>query len=652
MTMPAIIKKEHMPLEDVTGSGPDRRWDCRLVPVFDARATLRLMVALKLVCSGDGWEPVHLRKITGGRVLLGAYTDGAGHVREWVELWLQTFLPPNEGSSPAFSLLNHAACNKHWDVMAGVILNMDHGDVINTGYECAATCPIWVDPQGGAPWPGASTGIALCTDEAVLSANALESYAGSLTAYLWKKDQPSAGFHKVYGASPSSAAAPDWAAGCEGKVPINPAGGRMLIRHHAPVGLADYADFLGGRKLTKETHGLPTGAAIFSGIANEVDGGTLHMNGGYFLPKTRGVAGRFLETFHLKLLLFTQVIQEVRKATQLLQTPLLGLDASSFRVDFAKQVVESPVLWTARTCLVDSSLALPVDISTAEYRRYLRLDEPRSLIYRAPRQSTAKGEGTLRIRKVTEEDACTCIQATFTTDERLAPRDDEVVVLEVVTDTREELMIYGRLDATEALGTGEFRFVSYATCMPVKHRDWLNRMAGVSRVRMRFETLPHQGPCHDLYSMGVIGARILLAHPKHTLAESVDELISMAVAMKKQEAERPADIACRLADSDPRWLTALGPQHHGHGCKDSDEGCQWVPKEMWWDVIATLARFFPGAGDYSYASSYREPPGLHLHLVHDEPVREMERLVCCSRSLLFGDWQANQEIQKVIKCLR
>ena len=43
---------------------------------------------------------------------------------------------------------------------------------------------------------------------------------------------------------------------------------------------------------------------------------------------------------------------------------------------------------------------------------------------------------------------------------------------------------------------------------------------------------------------------------------------------------------------------------------------------------------------------------MPLHKTYDEPLRDLERLIQHSRSLLLSDWLANREIARVIQRLR
>lgn len=629
--------------------------DLRFIPLRNDGAWLEVHLAISRASEDEPWAPVLVRTGVDVRVLLAALIDRGGAVREWLEVWLQTLPNPNQYPRAGYDGGN-AALDARWDALANSILRADRTKVLATGLEYQAPSPLWVDAEKGEPWPpaaGEAADIELCTNEAALAAAGLPSYAGSVTRHLWRKGRPEEGFFRVAGSDALPTSVPLWAAATGSLLAINPQAGRMLVRRHAPFDLDAYADFLSGRGLGRKNTNSPF---VFVDPSNEppLDAcDQLQQNGAFFIPTTRGLAGRFLETFHLKLMLFAQVVKAVRTSTELLQMPMLGLSSSSFRIDFAAPASELPILWTAQAALVDASLARVIPLPSTEKQRYQRITEPRSLIYSAPLGvPPARGEGALRIRKIVTEAERFILQATLATDEYVAVQDSDLIYLELQVPGHAPVPVFGKLDASEALNVHERRFQSFPSQWTPEVHAILNRMEGHVFRQVRFEAVAQLGSRHDLYSLGVIGTKILLTHSRHTLAESVDDMLSLARAMGRVDGISAAQRAQQLALADARWHTALGPQHHGHGCATPEEGYRWIPMELWWDAVATMTRFFPGAGVFSHAPDFNDSTELPLHKTYDEPLRDLERLIQHSRSLLLSDWFANREVARVIQRLR
>jgi len=648
-----ILDGQHRLASPVSPLGARR--ELRFFPMTHPDGWIGVHLALARTSAEEPWTLALLRSFTGGRVLLAALVDRAGGVREWLEVWLQTSPWAAVGSRGNLYPLNNAALDARWDALTEALLQTDRAAILVTGLEHRSPAPLWLDLDRGRCWPPTQEDgtIELCTDEAALTTAGLPSYAGSVERYLWRKGNPAAGFLRVATGGMSAQTVPAWAGPTGSLLPVNPQAGRILVRRHAPFDLDTYVDFLSGRGLGRTNTNSPF---VFLDPANEppLDAcDQLQQSGAFFIPTTRGLAGRFLETFHLKLLLFTQVVRTVQANTETLQMPMLNLSASSFRVDFASPASELPILWTARATLVDASAALVVPLPSTERRRFQRLAEPSSLIYSAAQGAPpARGEGTLRIRKIATEAERFILQATLATDEFISVSDSDLVYLEIPVPGDAPVPVYGQLDASGALNVNERRFHSFPSVWPPEVHAVLSRMEGHAFRQVRFETVPQLGARQDLYSLGVIAARILLTHSHHTLAESIDEVISLARTMVRVDGATAAQRAQQLALSDARWHAALGPQHHGHGCATPDEGYRWLPMELWWDAVATLARFFPGAGVFSYALDFNDPTDLPLHKTYDEPLRDLERLIQHSRSLLLSDWLANREVARVIQRVR
>ena len=84
---------------------------------------------------------------------------------------------------------------------------------------------------------------------------------------------------------------------------------------------------------------------------------------------------------------------------------------------------------------------------------------------------------------------------------------------------------------------------------------------GVSFARSPFEVVPLLSTPCDLYALGVLAVRTFLTNPHNSLAEALDELISLGrKAGEGDTADKPlvARIG-ELMDAEPRFSKALGP---------------------------------------------------------------------------------------------
>jgi len=171
-----------------------------------------------------------------------------------------------------------------------------------------------------------------------LQAAELPPYNTSLFRYLY---QPSAGqggkFISVTAGAPENKNTRPLAealAGGNHHVSLNPQGGRLMAMAFAPISYEDYADLLGGKSWQGVEHGKKQ--IRFAGPYRSLNEWTqAQQDGAHLFLGTQGRAGRFLETFHLKLHLFTEALRQVRSFIQERQLPFLNLSAESFRVSLA-----------------------------------------------------------------------------------------------------------------------------------------------------------------------------------------------------------------------------------------------------------------------------------------------------------------------------
>ena len=215
-----ILDGQHRLASPVSPLG-ERRF-LRLVPMAPG-GWLSVHVAVVQETPEAPWELVTLRAFAGVRVLLAAMGDHSGKVREWLEIWVQT--SPVQAGDPRSNgyVFNNAALDTRWDALADALYAMDRGAALSTGFEHRSPAPLWIDVARSELWPTTENAIELCTDESVLVAAGLPSYAGTLERFLWKRGDAKSGFLRVAGVSAVAVVnTPAWAEPMRGLLPLNP----------------------------------------------------------------------------------------------------------------------------------------------------------------------------------------------------------------------------------------------------------------------------------------------------------------------------------------------------------------------------------------------------------------------------------------------
>jgi hypothetical protein len=213
--------------------------------------------------------------------------------------------------------------------------------------------------------------------------------------------------------------------------------------------------------------------------------------------------------------------------------------------------------------------------------------------------------------------------------------------------------LYARLEKEKALAEDEWRFRTVGQRLDGSAVSDLREAEGVPMKDTWFEVIPLLSTPCDLYALAVLAVRTLLVNKQTRLASSLDEMMSLArqaAAVEDDEATLPMRIQ-HLFDQDPRWAQNLGPHRLVDETVAVDEAFDLVPAELWWDMLAMIARMFPGLGRDSRCQDYGDAPPGGVHKIFDQVSAEADNLLLRSRSLIVIDWRYNREVHRVLRRL-
>jgi hypothetical protein len=331
---------------------------------------------------------VLLRDQHDARVYLGALVDAGGRVREWLELWVQNVdgldasLPAHRESFSNFSL------DARWAERAEAFRELAGPRFLRTGWETAHPLPTFLDLSQAAPvHPGTAENGGpweLCRDDKLLQAAGLPAYSTSLFRYLYQPGAAAgAPVVSVTAGAPESATTRPLAqvmTGVEHHLSFNPQGGLIMAVSLAPLAFEDYVDLLGGKAWAGIEHGKKRVQldGSYQGLSEWDDA---QQDNAHLFLGARGKAGRFLETYHLKLQLLAEVFRQVRAFVQRQQLPFLNLSAESFRVGLGELGGGLPLLWTSRCSLVKPGTACALPVETSDFRYFIRARTAAASIY-------------------------------------------------------------------------------------------------------------------------------------------------------------------------------------------------------------------------------------------------------------------------------
>ena len=337
--------------------------------------------------------------------------------------------------------------------------------------------------------------------------------------------------------------------------------------------------------------------------------------------------------------------------------PMLNLSADSFRVRLSEGSAGVPTYWTSRVDLVDPGSAVELPVIRADARYFIAPDWGLGSVYRPRIESTAaSGKGLVRLRKVMDHDKQdVVVEGTFATEERFTPAGSDLIWLRIGVGAG-QADLYCHVDTKQALAGGEWRFRTVPQQFEPEILKGIRAAEGVPLANSPFEIIPLLSTPVDLYSMAVVGARLLLVNAGNTLPVAMDELLSLARQVAQNLQQGATQVGTPLAEriaavfaGDPRWLLSLGPQRLIEEDMDGGEALDLVPPVLWFEVLAALVRALPGVGADSSCRDYGDAHAEAPHRAFHRLASDLAHLLVRTRSLIVIDWRYNREVHGVIR---
>lgn len=642
---------------------PTPRWklpDAYLaVPLQPGVATgvVRPCVVVRREADPVAGHLITLREETDARVLLGCLLDTGGRVHQWIEVAVQDIDRVARGLRGAREAVSNRSLDDRWIANVDACDGVPGAPLYRTGWETDHPSPSFIDVKSGScvyPTEGAAAPQPwrLCRDDATLLAAGLPTYSGSLHRY-WR-----AGADGPF--TPASANAPvndhcltpdQTLSNLKGLVPLNPGAGLIRVREHLPLTFESFADVLGGEAWEGVRHGrqpLDLGPDLDDPMV--IPEGHLLGEDWLFQGK-HGRAGRMVETLHLKIRLLGDAIAAVHRHVQATQSPLLNLNADSFRVRLAARSAGLPRLWTASAVLVDPGAAIRLPIRGTDTDYFARGQQGMTVYHPVSAATTPTGRGVVRIRgAISDTDKETILEGTFDTQERFTCARNDLVWLRL-TVRDQPVDLYVRFDEQAAMASGEKRFRTVPHQFAPSLRTALRDAAGIPLANVPFEVVPLLTAPQDMYALGVLGVRTLLVNRENTLPVALDELLSLArqIQVEYDEHTPLRERIGTIMNRDPRWRESLGPHRLLRQPIDLTEAQDLIPAELWYDVLGALVRLFPGIGPDSTCRDFADAPTGGIHRIFEPALKNISDLIVKSRSLIVIDWRFNREIHMVLR---
>ncbi len=627
-----------------------------MAPIHASPEQVQLGICILVRATEDpGSSPfVLLRELPGSRVYLGAVCDAQARVLEWLEVWLQTMDMRDITFSGYQETLSNFTFDQRWVAECEAYRKSCADTDIVTGMETKNPTPLLIkrEAQGTSPFASIeSTQWQLCKDDALLSSFGLPPYSTSPYRYL---HDPEAKGAKTFLGTAADAPTNSHVQGIErlgnaSWVIFNPHAGLIRITRFDPLELGDYLQILEGAPWNGP--GVDT-AQLLSGSTYSALRAWSSKPAGlpFLLHGNANPAERLTEVFFLKLSALHEAFKGVRRFVKAHQLPLLNVTPASFRIALQDVGEQFPSLWTARVLLVKPSQAYPLRIKSTEQRYFIRFGKIETSPY-LPEGLGAHsfGVGSVLIRNIKLEAEGAVIEGTLRAEDYLGLAPHDLLWFKLPLG-EERLEFYSHVYTSETVGPKEARFRTVPTKLSEPIIAAIKKAAGTQFPRSPYEIWPLlSSPC-DMFSLGVMAVRFLLANSQSNLPVVLDEVLSLARHLGKEEdaaKDLPAKLKATL-ERDPRLAELISPHALIESGASPQQAKDPIRPELWLEAIAILLRLFPGAGSHSYCRSLGDVSPLALETVFDRPIQELEVLILRIRSVLLPSLAKSEEIADVI----
>jgi hypothetical protein len=616
---------------------------------------LRICVFVRPEPGSVGGPFFLLRELPGSRAYLGAVCDADTRIQEWVEIWVQTLELRDLSFSNYQERLTNFAFDERWRSEYELCRANLPESVIVTGMEEINPPPMLIGQNTNettskfAPVEPASWRV--CKDDALLGSLGLPPYSTSPFRYL---HEPESAGPKTFLAIATDAPANSHVQsidrlGSGARAVFNPHAGLVRVNRFSPLNLEEHLQILEG---TPWEGVSPAAIRLFpQSVYAELQTWSTTPKGVPFLLRPRGDSAEGLnEIFFLKLSLLRDLFKEVRNYVKGQQLPLLNLSPSSFAVRLDHVGDQFPALWTAKSALVKPGQAYPLKIKSTEQKYFIRLGriEPSPFL---PEGLGAHsfGIGSIRIREVKPEADGIVLDGTLVAEDYLGLDAHDLLWFKLPM-AEERLEFFAHIYLSETLGPKEARFRTVPAKLPDPVVASLKRLAGTAFPRSPYEIWPLlSSPC-DMFSLGVIAIRVLLANRKSNLPVILDEVQSLArhVGKDAKEGSEMFPMLSSVLERDKQLLDLVSPQALIESAGSPSQARSKIRMDLWLETMALVLRLFPGASSHSFCKSFGDVSPLALETVFDRPLQELDTLLLRLRSVLVPSLAANEEIASAI----
>ena len=589
-----------------------------------------------------------LRRTLIADVYLGCLADSKLAIWRWVEIWVENRTRQIGSLQRHAVRVSNGELDRKWACSIDELSSGRRGDWFATGYETNPLPVFAPDPRSTSGY--GLTEWVLCKDDDLLVAAGLPPYSTTWNRYLTRSDSAGAEFLAVSEIEPVHERARSLvdAFGQDAKsILFNSQSSYIAARSLSPFSLDDMLKRLSGREVGAvggDGFGVGSEARFPKSVFREIGAPRAIL----YDSTSRGA--RLLESFVIRLRWFGELMREVSQVTARRQVPFLNLSPASFEFSAVDADFATFSSGLVGPRLANFGDAIICERGTPPTRYFLPSNPGLSSIYLPSTASVfCQGDGDFRIRRF--DTAQKILEGTFDSQTRIRLSNTDLVFLTLPLPSG-DITIPGYF---ESRGTKDVRFKSRPVALSTDMEQLIKSREGLSVRQSSFEVLVQWSSPADLYSISILGVRMFLPSAD-AFPSVVDDFLRLAKEYKEYKSEdgsvgNPREVLGQIFASDDELRRNLGPSRMLVEGVDTGWVEEWIPSELWHDLLLVLISCVPGKGYGSVSQDLNDAPADALHVIYKEPLTRITELAIRAKSMLSIDWSQNRDVSQVVQQL-
>jgi hypothetical protein len=327
--------------------------------------------------------------------------------------------------------------------------------------------------------------------------------------------------------------------------------------------------------------------------------------------------------------------------------PILNLTLSSFAADVSSPSVGLPFLWTVKVGLVDSGIAVPIQLGSAASNLFTPALHLPNSVYQPQRMGRGRTSGVaeFRVRSVEVDPSDHVMVEGAIAGADVDIQTESAVSIRLALSGR-EVTLHGSV--SPGAGPLEWRFRGEPGTAGKEIAALWKASAGVVVSQVWLDVSENHDAAYDMYALAVCFCRVLLGGSPNPLPAIIDDLHALAQLAAAPKQNQVGDLIA-LVNENERFKKSFGVENVFLDPQLKQAAAEMIPVDIWRKVLTVLLRMLPGVMPDAFVRRYGALKGGGQSVYFDALYEELVALLVQTRSLILIDWRMNREIHAVIR---